>query len=131
SIRLIADASASFEKNCVRGIQANRDRINKLLYESLMLVTSLNPKIGYDNAAAVAKTAHKQGCTLKEAALQLGVLTSEEFDQLGARLDEADNDGGCGCEDDGDGGFGDAAVMHVGVTGGAAVIEFWSGEKKK
>ncbi|GJW63915.1 hypothetical protein Tco_0115799 [Tanacetum coccineum] len=48
----------------------------------------------------------------------------------GARLDEADNDGGCGCEDDGDGGFGDAAVMHVGVTGGAAVIEFWSGEKK-
>ncbi|MFS7942314.1 putative fumarate hydratase [Helianthus anomalus] len=47
-----------------------------------MLVTSLNPKIGYDNAAAVAKTAHKQGCTLKEAALQLGVLTSEEFDQL-------------------------------------------------
>nr|GEU51305.1 fumarate hydratase 1, mitochondrial [Tanacetum cinerariifolium] len=82
SIRLIADASASFEKNCVRGIQANRDRINKLLYESLMLVTSLNPKIGYDNAAAVAKTAHKQGCTLKEAALQLGVLTNEEFDQL-------------------------------------------------
>ncbi|KAI3741774.1 hypothetical protein L1987_59451 [Smallanthus sonchifolius] len=82
SIRLLADASASFEKNCVRGIQANRHRISKLLHESLMLVTSLNPKIGYDNAAAVAKTAHKQGCTLKEAALQLGVLNSEEFDQL-------------------------------------------------
>lgn len=82
SIRLIADASASFEKNCVRGIQANRDRISKLLHESLMLVTSLNPKIGYDNAAAVAKTAHKEGSTLKEAALKLGVLTSEEFDQL-------------------------------------------------
>ncbi|KAJ0797190.1 putative fumarate hydratase [Helianthus annuus] len=82
SVRLLADASASFEKNCVSGIQANRERISKLLHESLMLVTSLNPKIGYDNAAAVAKTAHKQGCTLKEAALKLGVLNSEEFDQL-------------------------------------------------
>ncbi|WZZ47924.1 hypothetical protein YC2023_048031 [Brassica napus] len=79
---LIADASASFEKNCVRGIEANRERISKLLHESLMLVTSLNPKIGYDNAAAVAKKAHKEGSTLKEAALKLGVLTSEEFDTL-------------------------------------------------
>ncbi|THG16002.1 hypothetical protein TEA_002479 [Camellia sinensis var. sinensis] len=82
SVRLLGDASASFEKNCVRGIQANRERISKLLHESLMLVTSLNPKIGYDNAAAVAKKAHKEGSTLKEAALNLGVLTSEEFDQL-------------------------------------------------
>ncbi|KAL6978352.1 fumarase fum1 [Sarracenia purpurea var. burkii] len=82
SLRLIGDASASFEKNCVRGIQANKERISKLLHESLMLVTSLNPKIGYDNAAAVAKTAHKEGSTLKEAALKLGVLTSEEFDKL-------------------------------------------------
>ncbi|XP_047964695.1 fumarate hydratase 1, mitochondrial-like [Salvia hispanica] len=82
SVRLLGDASASFEKNCVRGIQANRDRIHKLLHESLMLVTSLNPKIGYDNAALVAKTAHKEGSTLKEAALKLGVLTSEEFDTL-------------------------------------------------
>ncbi|KAH0924503.1 hypothetical protein HID58_016759 [Brassica napus] len=82
SVRLIADASASFEKNCVRGIEANRERISKLLHESLMLVTSLNPKIGYDNAAAVAKKAHKEGSTLKEAALKLGVLTSEEFDTL-------------------------------------------------
>ncbi|CAL9243048.1 unnamed protein product [Arabidopsis halleri] len=82
SIRLIADASASFEKNCVRGIEANRERISKLLHESLMLVTSLNPKIGYDNAAAVAKKAHKVGCTLKHAAMKLGVLTSEEFDTL-------------------------------------------------
>ncbi|KAL0691914.1 hypothetical protein Bca4012_091594 [Brassica carinata] len=65
SIRLVADASASFEKNCVRGIEANRERISKLLHESLMLVTSLNPKIGYDNAAAVAKKAHKEGSTLK------------------------------------------------------------------
>ncbi|KAM7276830.1 hypothetical protein ACFE04_018696 [Oxalis oulophora] len=82
SVRLLGDASACFEKNCVRGIQANRERISKLLHESLMLVTSLNPKIGYDNAAAVAKKAHKEGTTLKEAALKLGVLTSEEFDTL-------------------------------------------------
>ncbi|PPR99911.1 hypothetical protein GOBAR_AA20756 [Gossypium barbadense] len=82
SLRLLGDASASFEKNCVRGIQANRERISKLLHESLMLVTSLNPKIGYDNAAAVAKKAHKEGSTLKEAALSFGVLTSEEFDTL-------------------------------------------------
>ncbi|XP_078153761.1 fumarase 1 [Carex rostrata] len=81
SVRLLADASASFEKNCVRGIQANRARISKLLHESLMLVTALNPKIGYDNAAAVAKKAHKEGTTLKEAALNLGVLTEEEFHQ--------------------------------------------------
>ncbi|KAL1544968.1 fumarase fum1 [Salvia divinorum] len=82
SVRLLGDASASFEKNCVRGIQANRERIHKLLHESLMLVTSLNPKIGYDNAALVAKTAHKEGSTLKEAALKLEVLTSDEFDTL-------------------------------------------------
>ncbi|WVY98676.1 fumarate hydratase 1, mitochondrial [Vigna radiata var. radiata] len=82
SLRLLGDSSASFEKNCVRGIQANRERISKLLHESLMLVTSLNPKIGYDKAAAVAKTAHKEGTTLKEAALKLGVLSSEEFDKL-------------------------------------------------
>lgn len=65
SVRLIRDASASFEKNCVRGIQANRERIAKLLHEPLMLVTCLNPKIGYDNAAAVAKKAHKEGTSLK------------------------------------------------------------------
>ncbi|RAL43558.1 unnamed protein product [Cuscuta campestris] len=82
SVRLLGDASASFEKNCVRGIQANRERISKLLHESLMLVTCLNPKIGYDHAAAVAKKAHKEGTSLKEAALSLGVLSSEEFDQL-------------------------------------------------
>ncbi|XP_057535875.1 fumarate hydratase 1, mitochondrial [Amaranthus tricolor] len=81
SLRLLGDASASFEKNCVRGIQANRERISKLLNESLMLVTALNPKIGYDNAAAVAKKAHKEGTTLKDAALKLGVLTEDEFHQ--------------------------------------------------
>ncbi|KAH1108513.1 hypothetical protein J1N35_012281 [Gossypium stocksii] len=82
SIRLVANASASFVKNCVKGIQANKDRISKLLHESLMLVTSLNPKIGYDNAAAVAKKAHKEGSSLKEAALNLGMLTEEEFESL-------------------------------------------------
>ncbi|KAL6593877.1 hypothetical protein ACP70R_014114 [Stipagrostis hirtigluma subsp. patula] len=82
SLRLLGDASVSFEKNCVRGIQANRERISQLLHESLMLVTSLNPKIGYDNAAAVAKKAHKEGTTLKRAALDLGVLTEEEFHEL-------------------------------------------------
>ncbi|KAE8696857.1 Fumarate hydratase [Hibiscus syriacus] len=83
SIRLLGDAAASFEKNSVRGIQANKERISKLLHESLMLVTSLNPKIGYDNAAKVAKTAHKEGCSLKEAATtKLGVLTQEEFESL-------------------------------------------------
>ncbi|XP_028231832.1 fumarate hydratase 1, mitochondrial-like [Glycine soja] len=76
SLRLLGDSTASFEKNCVRGIQANRERISKLLHESLMLVTSLNP------AATVAKTAHKEGCTLKEGALKLGVLSSEDFDKL-------------------------------------------------
>lgn len=81
SMRLLGDASASFEKNCVRGIQANRERISKLLNESLMLVTALNPKIGYDNAAACAKKAHKEGTTLKESALSLGLLTEEEFHQ--------------------------------------------------
>lgn len=58
----------------------NRERIHKLLHESLMLVTALNPKIGYDNAAAAAKKAHKEGTTLKEAAMALGLLSSEEFD---------------------------------------------------
>ncbi|XP_040931657.1 fumarate hydratase 1, mitochondrial isoform X1 [Gossypium hirsutum] len=82
SIRLVSDASASFVKNCVKGIQANKDRISKLLHESLMLVTSLNPKIGYNNAAAVAKKAHKEGSSLKEAALNLGMLTEEELESL-------------------------------------------------
>lgn len=82
SLRLLGDAASSFEKNCVLGIKPNCERISKLLHESLMLVTSLNPKIGYDKAAAVAKKAHKEGTTLKDAALNLGVLSSEEFDKL-------------------------------------------------
>ncbi|XP_013785297.1 fumarate hydratase, mitochondrial-like [Limulus polyphemus] len=82
SSRLIADSCVSFTSNCVGGIQANKERINKLLNESLMLVTALNPHIGYDKAAKIAKTAHKDGATLKETAIKLGLLTSEQFDQL-------------------------------------------------
>lgn len=81
SIRLLADASISFTDNCVVGIKANEKRIAQLLHESLMLVTALNPKIGYDNAAKVAKKAHAEGTTLKEAALALDLLSAEEFDQ--------------------------------------------------
>ncbi len=80
SIRLLADASRSFTDNCVVGIEADRRRIAKLLHESLMLVTALNPKIGYDNAAKVAKKAHREGTTLKQSAVALGLLTEDEFD---------------------------------------------------
>ncbi len=82
SIRLIADGAVSFTDNCVAGLEANRERIDTLLHESLMLVTALNPKIGYDNAAKVAKKAHAEGTTLKESALALGLLTAEEFDKF-------------------------------------------------
>lgn len=81
SIRLIADGARSFRLNCVDGIVANTDKIEKVLHESLMLVTALNPKIGYDAASKVAKNAHKKGLTLKESTLELGVLSAEEFDQ--------------------------------------------------
>jgi len=80
SIKLLADASVSFTDNCVVGIEANKDRINQLMNESLMLVTSLNPHIGYDNAAKIAKKAHKEGTSLKQAGIDLGLLTSEQFD---------------------------------------------------
>jgi fumarate hydratase class II len=81
SSRLIGDACVSFTDNCVVGIVANEQRIAQLRDESLMLVTALNPHIGYDNAAKIAKKAHKEGTTLKAAALDLGLLTSEQFDQ--------------------------------------------------
>ncbi|XP_067011872.1 fumarate hydratase, mitochondrial [Anabrus simplex] len=80
SIRLLGDSAKAFTNNCVTGIQANRENIAKLLNESLMLVTALNPHIGYDKAAEIAKTAHKEGTTLKAAALKLGHLTEEQFD---------------------------------------------------
>jgi len=81
SIRLLADGSRSFTEHCVVGIQANEGHIEKLLHESLMLVTALNPHIGYDNAAKIAKTAHKNGTTLKQEAIKLGILTEEQFNQ--------------------------------------------------
>ena len=80
SIRLVSDACISFSKNCVVGIQPNKERISTLLNESLMLVTALNPHIGYDNAAKIAKNAHKKGLTLKQSALELEILTEEQFD---------------------------------------------------
>lgn len=82
SIRLIADACESFTDNCVVGITANTAQIKKHLDNSLMLVTALNPYIGYDNAAKIAKTAHKNGTTLKEEAVKLGLLTAEKFDEV-------------------------------------------------
>jgi fumarate hydratase class II len=82
SIRLLGDACRSFADRCVSGIEPNRDRIAELVDRSLMLVTALNPKIGYDNAAKVANKAHADGITLKEAAVELGFLTAEEFDEL-------------------------------------------------
>jgi len=81
SVRLLADGIDSFTRHCVEGIEPNRPRIEQLLNDSLMLVTALNTHIGYDKAADIAKTAHKQGLTLKAAALQLGYLAEEEFDQ--------------------------------------------------
>jgi fumarate hydratase class II len=81
SIRLVADGAQSFTENCVVGIEANKERIIKLRDESLMLVTALNPHIGYDNATKIAKKAHKEGSTLKEAAIALELLTEEQFDE--------------------------------------------------
>ncbi len=81
SIRLLTDCAVSFTDNCVVGIEANKERITKLMNESLMLVTALNPHIGYDNAAKIAKKAHKEGTSLKEAGMALKLLTSEQFDQ--------------------------------------------------
>lgn len=81
SIRLLGDACQSFRLHCVESIKANKEKIDKVLNESLMLVTALNPKIGYDNASKAAKNAHKKGITLKESCLELELLTSEEFDE--------------------------------------------------
>ncbi len=82
SIQLLGDASATFTKNCVVGIQANKTRIDQLLHESLMLVTALAPEIGYDNATKVAKAALKNGTTLKEEAIKLGFVDAETFDRV-------------------------------------------------
>ena len=81
SVRLLADGSASFNEHCAAGIEVNRRRVEELVHNSLMLVTALNPHLGYDRAAEIAKKAHREGSTLREAALLLGFLTAEEFDQ--------------------------------------------------
>jgi fumarate hydratase class II len=81
SARLIGDACVSFNDNCAAGIEANMAIINRHLENSLMLVTALNPHIGYENAAKIAKKAHKENKTLREAALELQLLTNEQFDQ--------------------------------------------------
>ena len=82
SIRLMSDAIVSFTDNLVKGIKADRDRIDELLHKSLMLVTALSPHIGYDRAAQVAHEAHKHGTTLKESAVKLGYVTEAEFDKI-------------------------------------------------
>ena len=82
SIELLADVSHSFTAHCVAGIRADEKRIRELMERSLMLVTALAPKIGYDNAAKVAKAAHSRGTTLKEEALRLGLVSAAEFDRL-------------------------------------------------
>ena len=81
SVRLLADACESFEEHCVRGLEPNLARIKEQLDRSLMLVTALAPRLGYDRAAEIAKKAHREGTTLREAALALGYLTAEEFDR--------------------------------------------------
>jgi fumarate hydratase class II len=81
SVRLLADGMHSFNEHCAKGIEPNRDRIAELVDRSLMLVTALNPHIGYDKAAQIAKKAHKENLSLKEAALQLGHVTEAQFQQ--------------------------------------------------
>ena len=82
SVRLLADGITSFEKNCVRGIKAHRAKMKHNLYNSLMLVTALNPYIGYENAAKTAKLAYKENISLKDACVSLGFLTAERFDEV-------------------------------------------------
>ncbi len=79
STRLLADAAISFQDNCIADTKPNRRRINDLMEQSLMLVTSLAPHVGYDNAAKIAKTAHKDGSTLLQAAKKLGLANEEQF----------------------------------------------------
>jgi fumarate hydratase class II len=81
SARLLADGARSFEEHCARGIEANEPRIRELLERSLMLVTALAPHIGYDKAAEIAKKAHREGTTLREAALALKYVSGPDFDK--------------------------------------------------
>jgi fumarate hydratase class II len=81
SIELLAEACRSFEERCVRGIEPNHPRIRENLENSLMLVTALNPHIGYEKAAKIAKAAYREGTTLREAAIRSGYVTAEQFDE--------------------------------------------------
>jgi fumarate hydratase class II len=80
-VRLLNDACRGFVDFCVNGIELNREQIDEYLSDSLMLVTALNQHIGYDNAAKIAKNAHKKGTSLKESAIELGLLTAQQFDE--------------------------------------------------
>ena len=82
SARLLAESIASFNQRCAAGITADRERMAENLERSLMLVTALNPYIGYENAAKVAKKAYQEGCSLREACVALGFLTAERFDEV-------------------------------------------------
>jgi fumarate hydratase class II len=82
SARLLADTCVMFNEHCAIGIEANKTQINHFVNNTLMLVTALNPHIGYDNAAKIAKHAHHHGKTLKEAAIELAILSSDDFDRL-------------------------------------------------
>jgi fumarate hydratase, class II len=82
SVGLLADAIVSFDERCASGIKANREKMHDNLYGSLMLVTALNPYIGYENAAKVAKKAYAEGTSLKDACVELGFLTAERFDEV-------------------------------------------------
>ena len=82
SVRLLADSLVSFNNNCAAGIKANKEKMDENLNRSLMLVTCLNPYIGYENAAKTAKKAYKEGISLKEACIDLGFLTEEKFDEV-------------------------------------------------
>jgi len=81
SVRLLNDACKGFVEFCINGIELNREQINEYLQDSLMLVTALNQYVGYDNAAKIAKNAHKNKTSLKESAIELGLLTGEQFDE--------------------------------------------------
>ena len=82
SVRLLSEVMISFNKNCVSGIKANKEKMNSNLHNSLMLVTALNPYIGYENSAKTAKYAYKNNISLKEACVKLGFLTEEKFNEV-------------------------------------------------
>ena len=82
SMQLLGDSASAFTDNCVVGIEADEKRISQLMWDSLMLVTALAPEIGYDNATTVAKTAHKNGTTLREEAIRLGFVDGDTFDRV-------------------------------------------------